>query len=140
MKIFSVYRKKSELENDDAIQDSFDNFRFVEQGFSFWGFLFNLFWLLYNRIWLFSILFILILVAVEKLYNLEMIGRVPREAANIFLSVYIGYSGKDWIEQKLTKSGYELYDIVVASNVDDARSKLLHRNLDSQVAQSQHFN
>ncbi|MDR2925077.1 MAG: DUF2628 domain-containing protein [Azoarcus sp.] len=96
----------------------------VKIGFTWPGFLFGIFWMLFRKLWAHSAaLFALGLVlgllfpAEKDLYALSL-----QLAAQLGIGVFIGTSGNQWRENDLLRRGFQKASAVDAENADAARS------------------
>lgn len=117
MNIYSIYIKGNMDDSDPIL---------VKQGFSFIAAIFNIFWSLYHRMWLFFMLG-LIVSAIPSFF--EGIHFFDRLIAVTQISTFLifGFLNADMREYALEKSGYELYDVVVASDEKEAEMKFFAR-------------
>ena len=66
-------------------------FVFVRDGFQFWAFLLTPVWLLYRRLWLVFILYVVLIAALEGAYYLLDLPQGARFLIEILLSILIGF-------------------------------------------------
>jgi len=124
MKIFTVYLK----ENSNPFEDSV----FIEEGFSWLGFVFNVFWLVYHRLWMQVVAFMFILLVVVELKQIDAIQDSVYFILCVGLYAYVGFAGRDFIRKKLEKDGYKFTDIVIAKSVDEAQYSFVKSTLKQQ--------
>ncbi len=125
MKIYTVYAK----ENDPQ---QLENIVLVEEGFSWFAAIFHVFYALYNKLWVVSLIIFaiqMVLLAAET-NNLINIGII--DAIRVGLLLLIGAGFNDWKRDVLEKKGYIFQDIVSGKNEEEALYKytsfMLHRS------------
>lgn len=117
MKIFTVYVKS----NSDILESA----KYIQEGFSFKAFLFNLFWLLYHKLWLPAGATFLTFIIVWQLGGLALITGTQKFLITLAIFTYLGFTGRDFLRIDLEKKGYHLEDLIVASDIDDAEHKFI---------------
>ncbi len=121
MKIFKVYRHPTQ------------GFVAIKEGFSWPAFFFGPVWMLVNKLWLLTSLWVGICVVC--LFIQEVAFQPPVSGMQIFaflvlstatfgLSVVPAFKGNEWREWNFSKKGYELQDIVEAETPNAAVSQL----------------
>lgn len=119
MKSFTIYLKKSADPINDAV--------YLSENFSFKALFFNLFWLLYHRLWMHAIAFSLMAVGIVELTQAYIISPTISFATFIFVGIYIGFNAKDYLRARLEREGYKLVDILMAKSTDEAEFKFISR-------------
>lgn len=117
MKIYTVYNLKD--------SSSFEDAKYIREGFSFKAGFFNLLWLFFNQMWraFFTILFMFMVA-----YNLSMQGLIDWATFFTFsaaICIYLGYNGNDLLRNQLERRGYYLCDLVSASSEEEAEFRFL---------------
>lgn len=111
MKIFQIFQRN----NDNPV--------FIEESFSYKALIFQVFWLIYYRLWrpIFIVLtvniFLIILqkfffFSAQKLFYIQLI-----------ISIIIASFAKSWYKQNLIGQGYLLKNLVAANNIEEAKLK-----------------
>ncbi len=116
MKIFTVYIKQESAEPIETAT-------FIEEGFSLFAFMFNIFWALYHRMWLVAggVFLVNSLLSYAQLH-----GLLSAEGAlivNIGMLTIIGFEASDWYQAALKRRGYILLDIVSGPNMEQAQQR-----------------
>lgn len=110
MKTFFIYKKQnSSTDRITNIHEESD-YVFLQDKISWSAMFLNIFFLLYNRLWILSILFLAI-IGIAKLF-------LPAYATIITISclIWLGFEGNDLIGKRLEKSNYRLYGVIVSPN------------------------
>lgn len=113
MNIYSVYSDSSKKNNDPLI---------IKSGFSFVALIFNCFWAFYHKMWSLG-LFVFIGDIIVRNYADSNIAYF----ANIAILFVFGFFAPDLREYYAKKNNYELDDIIIATNEDEAEVKYYAR-------------
>jgi hypothetical protein len=124
MKSYTIYLR----EKADPINDAI----YLSEDFSFKALLFNLFWLLYHRLWLQATAFSLMATGIVELAQAYIISSTVAFAIFICLAAYIGFNAKDYLRSRLEREGYKLVDILMAQSVDEAEFRFITRYMANQ--------
>lgn len=116
---YHIYMRKDEsgLPEVEAVLD----------GFSFFAFLFSVFWALFNRLWIFAAI---IAAARGGLIYLEMEGEISRFSAAISLfmiNIWTGLEASNWLQSKRESEGYEFAVVIYAANGIEAEQRFWDR-------------
>jgi predicted PurR-regulated permease PerM len=127
MKIFKIYTHES------------GTTKAIKQGWSWTAFLFTFYWALFKKLWGIVIIAVLVFLALslsvsvmeddlmrapeESIYALSMIFGFVSLFVVIGIPVWFGVSGNTWVEEKLTRKGYEKRGIIEAISPKDAISR-----------------
>jgi hypothetical protein len=92
----------------------------VRQSFTLWAFLFHGGWLLYHRAWwpAVSVLALMALTAIIAQHYPQQ--ETTLIVAQLFLQLYVGFSGADFRLQALQRQGYRHADIIAANSAEEA--------------------
>jgi hypothetical protein len=129
---YYIYARKNldEAEAISAISTPYNNnVQVVASGFSFWAFIFNIFWLAYNRLWVLliaiSVFFMLLTLSAVKLnfLSLEQVNLIRN-----FVFLFIALEADSLKEYSLVKHNYVLIGIISAFSKDDAIKRYLDNN------------
>lgn len=121
MKIYTVHLKKDS-------QTSLEDTIFVKEGFSLWGAIFQPLWALYNRMWLYALLLVLVAVFFIILQKYAIIGGATASVLKFGFLIFVGFSANDWYRKSLSKKGFVLFDIVSANSLLEAKHRFLTVN------------
>ncbi len=115
-KTFNVLIKKDDPEPLESII-------LVREGFSIWAFMFHFFWAAYKGLWLFLIICLIVLGSILACENYGVFSKLQAETVRIGFFIWAGFSANDWISSSFQRKGYVLYDIVSASNEQEAERR-----------------
>ena len=128
---FDIYIKKPDSsskkifnDNKDSLEELLENTEIVKNGFNLYALLFNIFWLLYKRLFLTAIITIIALFSVNYFSLKVGILALPYIFQYIVI-IYIAFEGEYWIKDSLKRKGYRLYTTIVANNELDAEKKFI---------------
>lgn len=121
MKIFNVLRNHNESKNEAFI--------FVEDHFSISAFLFQFLWLLYKRIWTPAVILIIIECILMLLDQNKILDQTIIFQLKLVTSVFIGICANDWYLTQLKKNNYQVIDVIVAHNLEEAQLKFYRKNM-----------
>ncbi len=97
-----------------------DRTAFLCEGFSFWGFLFGLVYLLWHRLWLAASIWIVLLLALAAVAFVLHPPHVLIVALFALMHCYLGLEAHDFRRWALARRDFRLADIVSASRLEDA--------------------
>lgn len=109
MRIYEVYVKSDP-------QGIVSDVRFLKQGFSIYGFIFSVFWLLYHRIWLAAWIFIPTMIFLNGIETRGFISAEHNFILALGIQLLIGFSGNDWLGKALESRGYHFAGVCTGSS------------------------
>ncbi len=118
MKTYLAYHKEGQNIEDVTL---------IEEGFSFSAFVFGILWLVYKKLWIPASFVLLINVLLG--IGIE-IGLTSKEVIGVFqfaVLVILGLSASDIQSHFLSLKGYNLIDVVMGKNRDEAQLKLFSK-------------
>ncbi len=120
MAIFTVHQPP--LKRDEARRGP-DRFRFVRDGFYFWAFVFGPIWMLYRRLWLALIGYIVVAALVHL--GLFFLSAPPEAmfAVQFLLSILVGLEAGTLRRWTLQRRGWRGLGIVVAHRAQEAERR-----------------
>lgn len=104
-----------------------DRFRFVRDGFHFWAFVLNVFWLAWHRLWLALIGWIVLTVAVDVGLDRLGIGSGSILFVNVVLALLLGFEAATLERWTLSRRRWRQLDIVVADDTEAAERRFFDR-------------
>ncbi|MFN3672785.1 MAG: DUF2628 domain-containing protein [Bosea sp. (in: a-proteobacteria)] len=116
-----------------AVQE-IERARLLPESFSWWALLLSGLWLLVNRLWLATLLFLLVwggLVYAQSRFALN--GNVMM-LAHLAIGLFLGLEGQNLIARKLARQGWRLVDVVEARDLAEAERRFFERALAGEVA------
>ncbi len=125
LKIYTVHLKPDE-------SDEIGRLKFVSEGFNFYAFILTIFWALYNRLWKFSaVLLLLNAVAAMILWQFDSLFPPTTNIIQIGLQLWCGFAANDFMREKLKKDGYITYAMVSGENELRAEQRFFDQNAES---------
>ncbi|MCA1364040.1 DUF2628 domain-containing protein [Bradyrhizobium sp. IC3069] len=104
-----------------------DKFVFVRDGFHFWAMIFGPFWLLWNRLWLALIGYLIFLVAFNAGLSSLGVGRSSIFFADCIVALLMGLEASSLRRWTLSRGKWRQLDIVVADDSDTAERRFFER-------------
>jgi hypothetical protein len=121
MKVYSVYALfGGNIDSEVA---------YIKEGFFYSAFFFGLIWLLFNKLWFASFLFLLTLNLLLQLVEVHLISPQMFFISLFMLHLTLGFIAKDLLIYRLVKKSYNLADIVLAYSLDEAKYKFIGKVL-----------
>ena len=108
-KTFTVYEKPE-------ASDPADRMVLLREGFSFWAFMFTLFWLIYKRMWLVAVYYLVAAGAVMLLVDAWAIPEPYSMLAQLWLQLMLAYHAYDLQGWWLTRRGHRFAGVLVAES------------------------
>lgn len=111
----------------------------VKDGFSWPGFFFTVIWALTKKLWLHACVFAGIYLFLGLLQSSLLLSFLLRSTDDnlvqlfffifdVFISIYIGYSGNQWRVKNLHRRGFELVGTLQAATPDAALANFIMAN------------
>jgi hypothetical protein len=100
-----------------------ERFVFVRDGFHLWAFLLTPLWLLWHRLWLVLVTYVVLAVALDA--GLVLLGASPAAifAVNALLSLLIGFEAASLRRFTLGRRGFANVGVVVGDNIETAEQR-----------------
>ena len=106
-----------------TIEERADDVVFVKEGFSWWGFLFGPFWLLFSGLWLELALVLLFSAGLAVgLIQLGLKDQAPG-IINTLLMLMIGFEGNDLKRWRLDRKGYTFLASVAGRDFEECERR-----------------
>jgi hypothetical protein len=104
-----------------------DKFVFVRDGFHFWAAVAGVFWLLWHRLWLALIGWIILMVAIQ--FGLSAIGasRGTIFFVDVVVAILMGFEAASLQRWTLSRRKWRQLDIVVADDAESAERRFFDR-------------
>jgi hypothetical protein len=112
MKIYNVLIKKNP-------EGKISDLVFLKEGLSYPALFFGAFWFLFHKMWREFLALLLVNIALTLPHNI--LPEFDRLFLQFALAFIVAINANHWLLQHLRKSGYELIDLVVGANSDEAR-------------------
>jgi hypothetical protein len=100
-----------------------ERFRFVRDGFHWWAFLFTALWMLWHRLWLALLGFILATIALQVGMQMMGVGEGPRVVAQLLLQLLIGLEAGSLRRWTLERNGWRTVGVVAGDNQEAAERR-----------------
>ena len=104
-----------------------DRFAFVRDGFHFWATLFGPVWLLWHRLWLALIGWIILTLVMDIGMASLGAGRTAIFVANALIAVLMGFEAASLRSWTLSRRNWHQLDIVVADDEEQAERRFFDR-------------
>ena len=121
-----VYTVHAPIANNAGIAAT-DRFAFVRDGFHFWAALFGPVWLVWHRLWLALIGWIIVLIAIDV--GMARLGAGGRAIvlADVLIALLMGFEASSLRRWTLSRRNWRQLDIVVARNEEKAERRFFDR-------------
>ncbi len=103
--------------------------RLLPETFSWWALLLTGIWLLANRLWLATLLFLLVWGGLVYLQNRLGLDPGLMMLAHLAIGLFLGLEGRNLIARKLARQGWRLADVVEARDLPEAERRFFERAL-----------
>jgi Protein of unknown function (DUF2628) len=108
-KIFNVYEKPEAAEPTERVE-------LVREGFSFFAFALNFFWLIFNRLWWVLLGYVVVLVGVMGAAEMLHVSETSRMLAQVAMNLLLGFHAYDLQGWVLKRRGYRLGGVLVGES------------------------
>jgi hypothetical protein len=121
MPAYTVHEPPPRDGDDDAA--AADRFVFVRDGFSMWAFLFTPLWMIWRRLWLVLLLYVLLIAALQAgLWALGASGLV-KFVVGVLVALLIGFEGPSLRRWTFARRGWISHGVVVADSEESAERR-----------------
>lgn len=103
--IYTVHQKSDAKEPSDRIV-------LVREGFAVWAFVFNVLWLLYHRCWLMAVLYVVLLVTIDRAAHAFGLSQATEFVLQFGLQFWLGGAAYDCYRASLARKGYREIAVV----------------------------
>ena len=121
-----VYTVHAPVANNSDIRAT-DRFAFVRDGFHVWAFLFGPLWLVWHRLWLALIGWIVVVVALDLAMRRLGAGSTATFAADLLVALLTGFEAATLARWTLSRRNWRQLDIVVADDEESAERRFFDR-------------
>ncbi len=104
-----------------------DRFVFVRDGFHFWAMVFGVLWLAWQRLWLATIGWIVVMAAIDVAMVKLGIGSATIFFADGLLALLLGFEASSLQRWTLSRRSWRQLDIVVADDIEAAERRFFER-------------
>jgi hypothetical protein len=121
MPIYTVHEPPPRDDDDDTA--AADRFVFVREGFSMWAFLFAPVWMIWRRLWLVLLLYVVVMAGLQVgLWALGASGTV-KFAVGVLVALLIGFEASSLRRWTFTRRGWISHGVVVADDEESAERR-----------------
>ncbi|HUD89530.1 MAG TPA: DUF2628 domain-containing protein [Xanthobacteraceae bacterium] len=120
MSVYTVHEPPQRMA-DDAVNA--ERFVFVRDGFSFWAFLFAPLWMLWHRMWLVLLGFVVVSVALETLVKVAGASAFVVSLIGLLISLLVGLEAGTLRRFTLGRRGWSNVGVVSGDDVEDAERR-----------------
>lgn len=115
-------------------REEIEEARLVPESFSWSAFLFGGFWLLFKRLWLWTLVYAVIWGALFYVQRNVAIAGGALLLAHWAIGLFLGLEGNNLIVRKLARKGWRLADVVEARDLAEAERRYFERALANEAA------
>lgn len=120
MAVFSVFEPPPRAKEDAAAPD---RFVFLRDRFNWAAFIFGAVWMIWHRLWLVLLGYIVVIVALEGVFRLTGASSSVRLAAELLLALLVGLEAASLRRWTLLRRGWREQDIIVADDRETAERR-----------------
>jgi hypothetical protein len=113
-----------------------ERFVFVRDGFYFWAFLLTPLWLLWHRLWLVLLIYVVAVLAIENGLAYSGLSANGGDLVLLFVSVLVGLEASTLWRFTLARRGFRQVGIVGGSNAETAERRFFRAWAEAAPAQS----
>ena len=100
-----------------------ERFLFVRDGFYFWAFALAPFWLLFRRLWLVFVLYVIVMVAVEGALTFFGVASTAKTVASLVIALLVGLEAGSLQRWTLERRKWKTLGFVVGDDLEDAERR-----------------
>jgi hypothetical protein len=119
----SVYTVHEPPQRDAGVSAEPDRFVFVRDGFYFWAVVFGPLWLLWRRLWLALLFYVIAWVAVEGALWFMKAGFGAQAAINTCFTLLLGLEASTLWRWTLNRRGWKNHGVVVGDDLESAERR-----------------
>jgi hypothetical protein len=116
----SAYTVHAPLPRKEETSADSERFVFVRDGFYFWAFLLGPLWMLWRRLWLVSVLYLVVALALQVGLWAAGVDTTVRVFVGLLLALLIGFEAGSLRRWTLTRRGWRNLGVVVGDDVEMA--------------------
>ncbi len=109
----------AKIDKDGLLQD----IQYVKEGLYLTAFLFGPIWLIYKGLWKALAVYLFLMIFLHQMVVAEVLTENFADFTLITLSIILGFNADTLLTRKFLKAGYQIYDIIIASSVEEAELK-----------------
>ena len=112
---------------DSAVRNGTDSFVFVRDGFHLWAFLLSPIWLLWRRLWLAFVGYVVVISLSEVALSQLRAGAAARVVVMGLIALLMGFEAASLWRWTLSRRNWRQIDIVVADDEETAERRFFDR-------------
>jgi len=120
MSVYTVHEPPPRKRETSATPD---RFTFVRDGFYFWAFLLGPLWMLWRRLWLVTLFYLLGIAAIEAGFWAMDAPGITQFIVGFLLALLIGFEAGSLRRWTLTRRGWKNLGVVVGDDVETAERR-----------------
>ncbi|MEX1083828.1 MAG: DUF2628 domain-containing protein, partial [Xanthobacteraceae bacterium] len=120
MSVYTVHEPPPRKQETSAAPD---RFVFVRDGFYFWAFLLGPLWMLWRRLWLVTVFYFVVIVALEAAMWAVQAPEAARVIIGLLMAVLIGFEAGTLRRWTLARRGWKNAGVVVADDLETAERR-----------------
>jgi Protein of unknown function (DUF2628) len=123
MPIYTVHEPP--LRNGAAAPDP-ERFVFVRDGFNFWAFLITPLWLIWRRLWLVLLIYLVVIFGIEQAMHYGGVAAGGRSLVMLLISFLIGLEASTLRRFTLARRGWRNVGLVSGTNMEAAERRFFN--------------
>jgi hypothetical protein len=100
-----------------------ERFVFVRDGFYFWAFLLTPVWMLWHRLWLVLLIYVVVTVGIENVMHFAGVGAAASSLAVLLISLLVGVEASTLRRFTLARRGWRQVGVVGGTNAEAAERR-----------------
>jgi hypothetical protein len=100
-----------------------ERFVFVRDGFNFWAFLLAPLWMLWHRLWLVLLIYLVVIVGIENVMHFAGVGAPGSALAALLIAFLVGAEASTLRRFTLDRRGYRQLGVVGGANAEAAERR-----------------
>jgi hypothetical protein len=130
----AIYTVHEPLPRKNEASANPERFAFVRDGFYFWAFVLGPFWMLWRRLWLVTVLYVVTFTAMELGLWALGVTETVKFVLGVLLALLIGFEGGTLRRWTLTRRGWRNLGVVVGDDQETAERRFFAAWAPSPVA------
>jgi hypothetical protein len=122
----SVYTVHEPPLRNSAVAPDPERFVFVRDGFYFWAFLLTPLWLLWHRLWLVLLIYLIVMFGLERLMGYVGVDSTGRSLVVLLISILIGLEASTLRRFALARRGWRNVGLVSGGNAEAAERRFFN--------------
>ena len=120
MSVYTVHQPP--LRAAEASPDP-ERFVFVRDGFNFWAFLLAPLWMLWHRLWLVLVIYLVVIAGIQNVMHYAGVGAAGSAFAALLIALLVGAEASTLRRFTLDRRGYRQVGVVGGTNAEAAERR-----------------